>query len=99
MLSHFSLVRLFVTLWSATCQAPLSMQFSTQKYWSGLTCPPPMDLPDPGMELACCMSPTLAGRFFTTNAIQEALCAEYRLDDSQAGINCQEKYQHAQICR
>ena len=41
MLSRFSCVRLFVTLWTAACQAPLSMAFSKQEYWSGLPCPPP----------------------------------------------------------
>ena len=44
-LSHFSYVRLFVTLWT-----PLSMGFSRQEYWSGLLCPQPGDLPDPGFE-------------------------------------------------
>ena len=47
-LSHFSCVRLFVTLWTVARQAPLSMGFSRQEYWSGLPCPPPEDLPDPG---------------------------------------------------
>ena len=50
MLSHFSRVCLFVTLWTITHQAPLSMGFSRQEYWSGLPCPPPGDLPDPGIE-------------------------------------------------
>ena len=50
MLSHFSHVRLFVTLWTAAHQAPLSMGFSRQEYWRGLPCPPPGDLPDPGIE-------------------------------------------------
>ena len=40
-----------VTLWTATRQVPLSMRFSRQEYWSGLTCPPPRDLPEPGIEL------------------------------------------------
>ena len=39
-----------VTPWSAARQAPLSMGFSRQEYWSGLPCPPPGDLPDPGIE-------------------------------------------------
>ena len=43
-------------------QAPLSMGFPRQEYWSGLPCPSPGDLPDPGMEP---VSPVLAGRFFT----------------------------------
>ena len=50
-LSHFSLVRLSETPWSITHQFPLSRGFSRQEYWSGLPCPPPGDLPDPGIEL------------------------------------------------
>ena len=46
--SHFSHVRLFATLWTVACQAPLSMRFSRREYWSGLSCPPPGYLPDPG---------------------------------------------------
>ena len=48
-------------------QAPLSMGFSRQEYWSGLLCPPPGDLPNPGIEPVSLMSPALAGRFFTTS--------------------------------
>ena len=47
-------------------QAPLSMAFSRQEYWSGLPFSSPGDLPDPGMESASPMSCALAGRFFTT---------------------------------
>ena len=50
-LSHFSCVWLFVTSWTVACQAPLSMGFCWEEYWSGLPCPPPGDLPDPGTEL------------------------------------------------
>ena len=46
----FSCVWLCVTLWIVACQAPLSMGFSRQEYWSGLPCPPPGDLPDPGIK-------------------------------------------------
>ena len=49
MLSHFSCVQLFDTLKSAH-QAPMTMGFSRQEYWSGLSFPPPGDLPDPGIE-------------------------------------------------
>ena len=56
MLSRFSPVQLFVTLWMVALQASLSMGFSRQEYWSGLPCPPPGDLPAPGIEP---MSPTL----------------------------------------
>ena len=38
------------TLWIIACQVPLSMGFSRQEYWSGLPCPPPGDLPEPGIE-------------------------------------------------
>ena len=50
MLSRFSHVRLFVTPWIVARQTPLSMGFSRQEYWSGLPCPPPGDLPNPGMN-------------------------------------------------
>ena len=39
-----------VILWAVSCQAPLSMGFSRQEYWSGLPFPSPGDLPDPGIE-------------------------------------------------
>ena len=47
-------------------QAPMSMGFSRQEYWSGLTFPSPGDLPDPGIELTSPASPALASKFFTT---------------------------------
>ena len=50
MLSHFSRVRLFETPWTIACQAPLSMDFSRQEYWSGFPCPPSGDLPNPGVK-------------------------------------------------
>ena len=65
-LSHFSCVRLFVTLWTIAHQAPLSIGFSRQEHWSGFPCPPPGDLPDPGIKLTSFMSPVLAGGFFTS---------------------------------
>ena len=49
-ISHFSRVRLFATPWTVVHQAPLSMGFSKQEYWNGLPCPPPRDLPNPGIE-------------------------------------------------
>ena len=52
-LSHISRVQLFVTLWTVAYQAPLSMGFSRQEYWSGLPFPSPGDLPDPGIEAMC----------------------------------------------
>ena len=49
-LSCFTWVPLFVTLWTVACQAPLSMGFSRQEHWSGLPCPPPEHLLDLGIE-------------------------------------------------
>ena len=72
MLRFLSRVRQFVTLWTVACQAPLTMGFSRQEYWSGLPCPPPEDLPDPGTEPMSLMSPALAGEFLATSATWEA---------------------------
>ena len=63
-----SRVHLFATPGTVACQVPLSMRFSRQEYWSGLSCPPPGDLPDPGIEPVSLMFYALAGRFFTTRA-------------------------------
>ena len=49
-LSHFSRIQLFATLWTVVCQAPLSMGISRQEYWSGLPCHPPRDLQDSGIK-------------------------------------------------
>ena len=67
-LSRSSHVRLCVAVWTVARQAPLSMGFSRQEYWSGLPCPPPGDLPDPGIEPTSLVSAELAGGFFTTSA-------------------------------
>ena len=72
MLSYFSYVQLFVTLWTVAQQAPLSMGFPKQEYWSGLLCLPPWYLLNPGTEPTSLTSPTLAGRVFTTSATWEA---------------------------
>ena len=61
--SHQVMSDFFVILWSIAFQAPLSMGFSREEYWSGLLSPSPEDLPDPGIKP---MSPALAGGFFTT---------------------------------
>ena len=66
MLSRFSCVWLFVTTWTVACQAPLSMEFSRLGYWSGLPCPPPGDLPDPGLEPVSLASPALQAGSFPT---------------------------------
>ena len=70
-LSHISCVWLFATPWTVAHQAPLSMGFSRQEYWSGLPFPPPGHLPSPVMESASLESPALAGGFFTISATWE----------------------------
>ena len=71
-LSHFSRVCLFVTLWTITYQAPLFVGFSRQEYWSGLLCPPPGDPLDPEIKPRSPVSPALGGGFFTTSTTWEA---------------------------
>ena len=71
-LSHFSRVQNFVTLWTIACQAPLSVGFSRQEYWSGVLCPPPGDLPNPGIELTSLKSPALAAKLFISSTTWEA---------------------------
>ena len=65
-MSLVSHVQLFATGWTVDSQAPLTMGFPRQEYWSWLLCSPPGDVPDPGMESTSLTSPPLAGRFFTT---------------------------------
>ena len=65
-LSHFSLVQLFASLWTRAHQTPLSMGFSRQEYWSRLPFPPPEELPDPRTGIQA-TTPALAGRFLTTS--------------------------------
>ena len=72
MISRSSCVPLFAILWTVAGQAPLFMGILRQEYWSGLPCPPPGDLPDPGIETVSLLSPALAGRFYTTSATWEA---------------------------
>ena len=72
MLSRFSRVGHFATLWTAAHQGPLSLGFSRQEYCSGVPYPPPGDLPDSGIELVTLKSPALADRFFTASATWEA---------------------------
>ena len=72
-LSSFNRVQLFMTLQTIALQAPRSMEFSKQENQSGLPCPPPEYLPDPGMVPVSLTSPALAGRFFTTKATWKTL--------------------------
>ena len=68
----FNRVQLFVTLWTVAHQAPLPMGFSRQEYWSRLPCPPPGDLPKPGIKPMSLTFPALAVGFFTASATWEA---------------------------
>ena len=63
-----SFVQLFVTPWAVAREAPLSMEFSRQVYWSGLPFPPLGNPPDPEIKLVSLMSPALVDGFFTTSA-------------------------------
>ena len=71
-LSCLSHVWCFATPWTVAHQAPLSMGFSRQEYWSGLPYPPPGGFPNPGIKLSSLMSPALAGGFFSSGATWEA---------------------------
>ena len=76
-LQHACKVWLCVNLWTVACQAPLSMGFSRQEYWSGLPWLPPGALPDPGIKPESLVSPALAGMFFfffTTSATGAGIC-------------------------
>ena len=68
LLSH---VRLFVTPWTLAYQAPPSMGFSRQEYWSGLPFPSPGDLPDPGIVLTSLVPPILAGGFLCDLGVRD----------------------------
>ena len=67
-LSCFSRAQLFATVRTIAHQAPLSMAFSRQEYWSGMPFSSPGDLPDPRIEPESFTFPALAGKFFTTSA-------------------------------
>ena len=69
-LSHFSLVQRFVTLWTAVCQSPLSMGFFRQEHWSGLPRSPSGDLPTQGLNP--CLLCLLIGELFTISVPWEA---------------------------
>ena len=73
MLSHFSHVWPFVTPWTVARQGRLPVGFSSKEHWTGLPCPPPGDLPEPGIKPGSLTSPVLAGELFTTSTTWEAL--------------------------
>ena len=67
-----SVCLLFPTPWAVAHQAPLSVKFSNQEYWSELPFPTPGDLPDPGIKHMSPVSPALTGEFFTTPTTWDA---------------------------
>ena len=71
-LSHFSCVCLSATLWTVASQSPLFMGFPRQEYWSGLLCPPPRDLPNPGIRPASPLSPALQVNSLPAEPLGEA---------------------------
>ena len=73
MLSCFNHVRLFATLWTVARQAPLSMGFSRQEYWSGLPCPPPGDLPNPDIKPVPSTALIFQADSFTTEPLGKPL--------------------------
>ena len=80
-----SCVRLFETLWTVAHQFPLPMGFPRQEYWSVLTCPPPGDLPNTGIEPASLTSLALTGGFFTTSTTWE-LHTQHGKNNNHTGI-------------
>ena len=72
-LRRFSRVRLFVTLWTVAHQIHLSMGFSMQEYWSGLPCPPPGDLPNPGIKPLARASPAFQAGSLPTEAPEKPI--------------------------
>ena len=74
----FSVTLSIVTPWTVALQAPLSFRLPRQKSWSGLQFPSPGDLADPGIEPTSLVSPTLTGRFFTTEPPRRGVYFSYR---------------------
>ena len=72
--SHFSHLQLFVTPWTIAVQAPLSMGFSRQEYWSGLPFPSPGDLPNPGIVPVSPVVPALQADYLLLSHWRGPLC-------------------------
>ena len=65
-------LQLFLTLCNPVDHSPIGSSVHGQEYWSGLPCPPPGDLPDPGIKLTSLMAPALTDTFFTTSTTWKA---------------------------
>ena len=80
-----------MTPWTVACQAPLSMGFFRQEYWSGLPFHSPGALPDPGIEP---LSPALAGGFFTTESRGKPISSA-RQQIQRLSVRCVLVHMHA----
>ena len=89
-LSH---VRFFETLWTVACQAPVSMGFSGEEYWSGLSFPPLEDLSDPVFEPPFPVSTTQADGFFTTESTGNPICF-HSIVQNKINIKLYRKFKH-----
>ena len=103
LLSH---VQLFATLWTVACQAPLSMGFSRQEYWSGLPFPPPGDLPDLTLEPMSPASSALQLNFFPTEAMRKPILSlslnnlcRLSLDLARNKLDCSVKLSENSVSR
>ena len=81
-------VQIFAAPKMVAHQAPLSVGFSRQEYWSGMPRLPPGDLPDPGLQLLSLAAPALAGKFFTTSATWEARTVGLVSARAFLGVRC-----------
>ena len=81
-----SRVQLFATTWTVAHEAPLSMGFSRQEYWSRLPLPIPGDLPNPGIKPASISSPALAGRYFTTEPQGCLICCQNSVNEWSSSL-------------
>ena len=90
-LSHFSRLQFRATLWSVACQAPPSMEFSRQEYWSELPCPPPGDLPDSETNLHLLHCRQIRYCWVTGEAggmsLTEAKCQVWKWKEKRLGIS------------
>ena len=80
-----SRVRLFVTPWTVACQAPPSMGFSRQGYWSGLSFSSPGNLPDPGIEPG---SPALQADTLPSEPLSVPFLKDEGMEAQRGRVNC-----------
>ena len=89
-LSHSVVSDSLQPLWTVAHQAPMSVEFFRQEYWSGLLFPTPGDLLDPGIKPASLVSPALAGGFFTTSATWKGRVCFIAIQEENPGLGGQE---------